>query len=282
MSDFNFTVKGLYIPIITPMLYGQFDKTAMAQLIDSVDKYVDGYVPCLSSGEGAFMDIELWNEVIVFVRSYTEKPVIAGIKREAEDEILVLAQKAKDIGCEAIIVPSPYSESRKNVEHFVSISSKIGLPMMVYNTETANISSAEHVQELGKIKSIIAIKDSSMNVNFFKTICELRHQGELGLAVLQGMEHQLDVPIGCDGYLVSLLNTYPELVAKYQDSRNELDLVKIYQTFMQYNLGADWYITQKALLFERGIIRSAEQIEQAIQLPVNIINQLKQSYENNL
>ena len=63
-------IKGLYVPIITPMFHGEFDKGSMQKLIESVDQYVDGYVPCLSSGEGQVLSNEQWKEVVQFVRIF--------------------------------------------------------------------------------------------------------------------------------------------------------------------------------------------------------------------
>ena len=270
------SLKGMYIPIITPMKYGEFDEVSMGKLIDSVDEYVDGYVPCLSSGEGAFLTKELWVKVTSFVRSKTTKPVIAGIKRKTQEEIIELVKIAEKIGCDAYIIPVPSSDFKKTKEHIESLLQKTSLPMVIYNTETEHICRIEDMKEIDAIERVIAIKDSSMKEDFFVQMCDAQLKGELHMSVLQGMEHQLDVSNGCDGYLVSLLNTEPLLVREYFKNRDTTLEKELFDKFMKYNLGSEWFVTLKALLFSKGVIDSAEQVKQFIELPDATLKSLRQ------
>lgn len=267
------------------MKYGEFDKGSMKNLIKTVESTVDGFVPCLSSGEGNVLNDEQWAEVVSFVRSCTEKPVIAGIKREGVESVVRLAQKAAELGCEGFITPVPSNDWDVTEKHFEDIVGQTNLPFVIYNTETAHISSIDHLKALDQSGRVLSIKDSSMNREFFSEMCKARINGELNMTVLQGMEHQLDVPKGCDGYLVSLLNAETELVRSMLENPT-VDIQKeVYKKFMSYNLGSDWYITLKALLFSRGTIASAEQVQQFITLDQEILKELRSenkfSRENN-
>lgn len=271
-------MKGLFIPLVTPMKYGEFDKVSMKKLIESVDQNVDGFVPCLSSGEGQVLTDEQWVEVVSFVRSCTTKPVIAGIKRDNIDTIIDLANQAEAMDCDGFIIPVPSNDWDSTKKHFEVIMSKTKLPIVVYNTETAHIDSLENLKELDVTGRIVAIKDSSMNKEFFSEICKARLSNELQMSVLQGMEHQLNVPEGCDGYLVSLLNIESELVRNMFENQTREIQMKVHEKFMKYNLGSDWYITLKALLFSRGIIASSEQVQQFINIDQEILNELRKGY----
>ncbi len=257
-------VKGLYIPLITPMLYGTFDKDSMAKLIKSVDQYVDGYVPCLTSGEGQIISNEQWKEIVEFVRSQTSKPLFPGIKRENITGTISLEKIASELKCDGITVPVPSKNWDDNKKYFNQLLSESNLPLMIYNTETAFISNTENLKELDQNERIVAIKDSSMNREFFAEMCKERLSGELSMTVLQGMEHHLDVPKGCDGYLVSLLNVEPMLVKEMLKNPTPETNKKIIDIFWKYNLGGSWFITLKALLFDRKIINSAEEVSLAI------------------
>ena len=253
-------ITGLWIPLITPMLYGVFDKESMSKLIKSVDQYVDGYVPCLSSGEGQIISKEQWKEIVKFVRSQTNKPLFPGIKREKIEDTILLEKTAKELNCEGITVPIPFKTWNENKKYLEKLLSETKSQMMIYNTENAYISDIENLKELDKNERIVAIKDSSMNKEFFAEMCEARVQKKLTMTVLQGMEHQLDTPRGCDGYLVSLLNVEPKLVKEMFENPSIETNKKILDIFWKYNLGGNWFITLKALLLERKIINSAEEV----------------------
>ena len=259
-------ITGLLVPLITPMHHGKFDGQAMGKLIKSLEKYVDGYVPCLSSGEGAMMSDQLWQEVVASVRSKTVKPVIAGIKRKKIKDIVKLAGLAKKMNCNAIILPVPFNSDQKNIKFFEHVASKISMPIVIYNTETAAFKSIAAVKKINKLSNIIAIKDSSMNIGLFKQLLALKATGELRINLFQGMEHLLLESKGCDGFLVSLLNVEPKLCKSMFKSFSKKTNLKILNKFWTYNLGGEWYITLKGLLYSQGIIRSSEQINPAIKI----------------
>lgn len=261
------TVNGLYVPLVTPMYFGKFDPVSMAKLMASVDEYVDGYVPCLSSGEGQILSDELWIEVVTFVRSQTTKPVFAGIKREQLPDTKTLAKQAAKLGCDGVIVPVPSNDWPVTKSYFTDLLAEFDLPVIIYNTETASITDLKNLHELDRCPQIVAIKDSSMNSEFFSALCASRKNHELNMSVLQGMEHQLDVPLGCDGYLISLLNIEPELVHQMWKIKSKSSNDLILKRFFEYNLGGTWYITLKALLHSREILRSAEEVKTFLPLP---------------
>jgi 4-hydroxy-tetrahydrodipicolinate synthase len=257
-------VKGLYVPLITPMLYGVFDKESMSKLIKSVDQYVDGYVPCLSSGEGQILSNGQWKEVVEFVRTQTDKPLFPGIKREKIEDSVLLEKVAVELKCDGVTIPVPFKDWGDNKSYFDKFLADTSSKIMIYNTENAFISELENLKDLDVNDRIVAIKDSSMNKGFFVEICKSRISQDLSMTVLQGMEHQLDVSEGCDGFLISLLNIEPGLVREMFEKPSDETNKKILDIFWKYNLGGNWYVTLKALLFEKKIIRSAEEVSLAI------------------
>lgn len=267
MSKIGGNIVGLWIPLVTPMYRGVYDQQSMGRLMRLVEPYVDGYVPCLSTGEGAVLFDALWEEVIADVCARTRKPVVAGIKRKNFADILRLAKKANHFGCEAIAVPVPSTSEKENLRFFEQLASRSPLPIMVYNTESTAFTTVKSIQQLDTFQNVIALKDSSMNIGLFQKLIELRLKGKLRLTILQGMEHQLFASKGCDGFLTSLLNNEPELCKKLFNTYS----LKIHKQIMdkfwwQHNLGGEWFITLKALLYSRGILRSAEQVKQMVKV----------------
>lgn len=250
--------------MITPFYKHQLDRLSLTALIRSVEDEVQGFVPCLSSGEGHLLSDEQWLEVVQATRASTDKPVLAGVKRDRIEDSIRLVQQAEALGCDGVVMPVLSNDGDEVVAYFEQVAEATILPIVLYNTETTAVNSLSAIRQLEAIENIIGIKDSSMNEAFFQTLCMLRQDGDLRLSILQGMEHQLLTPAGCDGYLVSLANVEPALCQRmYQMPSDRLN-GEILEMFWRYNLGGDWLVTIKAMLFCREVIRSAEQVTLAI------------------
>jgi len=253
------------VPLITPFYKHQLDQLSLTALIRSVENEVQGFVPCLSSGEGHLLRDDQWKAVVQTTRASTDKPVLAGIKRDRLEDSLRLVQQAEAMGCDGVIMPVLSNDCDEVVTYFQEVAQATKLPIVLYNTETQAVSSLSAIRQLEAIENVIAIKDSSMNEAFFQKMCMLREEGDLRLSILQGMEHQLQTPAGCDGYLVSLANVEPALCQHMYRTPSDRINEDILEKFWRYNLGGDWLVTLKAMLFCREVIRSAEQVTLAIQ-----------------
>jgi 4-hydroxy-tetrahydrodipicolinate synthase len=77
----NISYSGIYLPLLTPFYKGKFDGDSLGRLMADVDSHVDGFIPCLSSGEGALLSDDIWSQLVQYVRSNSKKTVVAGIKR---------------------------------------------------------------------------------------------------------------------------------------------------------------------------------------------------------
>jgi 4-hydroxy-tetrahydrodipicolinate synthase len=254
-------LRGVFVPLVTPMQSGKFDAESMVRLIKSIEADVDGFVPCLSTGEGELLNDDQWEEIVKLVREITSKLVIAGIKRNSLEEVTILAKKAAEIGCDGFITPVPAVDAADQVRYFQMIAAETQLPFVIYNTPSANVSESAILRELDGIEKIIAIKDSSLNREFFAAACALRETGELQMSVLQGMEDQMDVPAGCDGFLVSLANVESGLVREHYERPTAATNAAILEKYDEYHLESDtWFASFKDLLCERGIIHSNAQV----------------------
>jgi 4-hydroxy-tetrahydrodipicolinate synthase len=260
----DFFPSGVYVPLVTPFYRGRFDARSLRKLIRDTEPHVDGYVPCLSSGEGQLLSDSVWEEVVRATRRATKKPVAAGIKRNNPKDVLRLAAQAHRIGCNAVLLPVPSSDEGIALRYFAEVGARIDLPIIIYNTEQNHLHTRSALRALSNNPAVIGIKDSSMNKRFFAEACAMRSSGALQFAVLQGMEHQMHVPEGCDGHMVALANVEPAL-CRDMLRRNSAKLgAKVVDCFWRYNLGGNWYVSLKAVLCERGVLRSAEETRLAI------------------
>ncbi|PIN93098.1 hypothetical protein COU54_04365 [Candidatus Pacearchaeota archaeon CG10_big_fil_rev_8_21_14_0_10_31_24] len=257
---------GIFIPLVTPFYQGKFDSKSMSKLIDSVNNYVDGFVPCLSSGEGDKLTLEVWIKIINFICNKTSKPVFAGILKKGELEIVKYVKKANSLPCKGIVIPTLYKSDKENLRYIGRISKLTGKEIIVYNTESNPFRSLNSIKKLDGIHNIVALKDSSTKIVNFRSLVKLRKINKLKLCLLQGMENLLLESGGCDGYILSLINTEPKLCSHMFNRQDKFTNNKILDTFYKQNLGGKWYITIKAILFSRGTISSAEEVIQEVKL----------------
>jgi len=259
-------IAGLYVPLITPLYKGKIDVESLNSIVSHLDAHVDGFVPCLSSGEGALLTDTQWLQVAVAVITKATKPVYTGILRPTIDSTVTLALEAKKLGADGIAVPVKSNNDIEIQEYFIELSKRQSLPIIIYNTEEHYVQSIETVKKLASIESVIAIKDSSDNIQLFDEMCSMRTTNDLRISVLQGMEHRLKVPNGCDGYMISLLNVEPEICRVMLDQQSDKVNEEILELFSKYNLGGEWFVSLKAILHTKGVITSCEQVEQSITL----------------
>jgi 4-hydroxy-tetrahydrodipicolinate synthase len=168
-------------------------------------------------------------------------------------------KRAEVLECDGVMLPVPFEDEALSIEYFSKIAKASDIPIFLYNTESCCFKSIESIQKLEDIDSIVGIKDSSMNSDFFMKLCHLRQSDRLRISVFQGMEHQMKVPSGCDGYVVALANVEPQLCREMLVQKSDAVNEKIIDLFWKYNLGGNWYITLKSILFSRNVFKSSEE-----------------------
>jgi 4-hydroxy-tetrahydrodipicolinate synthase len=258
------SISGLWAPLLTPMYFGNFDEESMKKLIQSLDPFVNGYAPCMSSGEGTMLSDEQWEKVVACTVKNTSKPVIAAILGRTDEDIIKLSKKAEALGCLGIAIAAAGSDDEEKLAFCTNIASQSPLPLVIYNLEGSAFTSIDSIKTLDQIEQIMAIKDSSGDKMFFKSLVQARSNGEISMSVLQGVEYNAEYSQGCDGYLTALINVEPELSKKLLDDYSKMTTQDIMDKFWQYNLGGEWYVTLKAILYSRKILRSAEQVRPTI------------------
>jgi 4-hydroxy-tetrahydrodipicolinate synthase len=255
-------IKGVWAPLVTPFDQGKFDSISMINLIKEIEPLVDGFVPCLSSGEGSKMSDELWGEVLKTVVQNTQKPVVVGILRDSIAEIISLSKIAKSSGCVAIVAPLQGSSSEEQRSFCKEVSDKSALPVVIYNTEKKHIDSPDNLIAISKNENIISLKDSSQNQKFFDAIVQMKKNKIIDMSIFQGMENQLLESVGCDGYLISLANVEPQLCKEMFNNPSEGLNQEIMKKRDEFSLASeDWFVGIKKALAFRGVIKSAELIK---------------------
>ncbi|GAA6210186.1 dihydrodipicolinate synthase family protein [Cognatishimia sp. WU-CL00825] len=169
---FNF--DGIYTPVVTPFNEdGAFNWDALADVIEYlVEKGVHGLISGGSTGENYAQTVEERIAVAKFTKERIKGriPLVVGTGAMITDDSIALAQGAKDIGAEAILLASPaYSvpTDRENALNALAIDKAADLPIMLYNYphRTGTMMGEDFLDRVGRSRNFCGIKESSGDIN---------------------------------------------------------------------------------------------------------------------
>lgn len=193
--------QGVATAIVTPMNENGVDYDAFGKLIDwQIEQGINGLVVAGTTGEGSTLSDEEHREVLAYaVKKINGRvPCIAGTGSNDTAYAIELTQYACSIGCDAMLVVTPYynkATQKGLVKMFNAIADAPTKPIIVYNIPSrtgVNIEPATFV-ELAKHPRIAAIKEASGNLS--KMVEEF--------ALLDG---SLDIYSGNDDQIVPTLS----------------------------------------------------------------------------
>ena len=223
---------GSMVALVTPFRNGEVDESALTRLVDwHAESGTSALVPCGTTGESATLSHEEHDRVIeLTVQAARGRiPVIAGTGSNNTKEAIRLTQHAKAAGADAALVISPYYNKptqRGLYLHFKAVAEAVNLPIMIYNiaSRTAVNIEPETFAQLSSIKNIVAVKESSGNLEQMSRILQLTG----GKLTLISGDDSLTLPvmaIGGTGVISVAANIVPRdvagLVKAFQAGRND-------------------------------------------------------------
>lgn len=224
-------LEGIITPIVTPFDEEQeINFEATAQLIEHLIQHgVSGLFILGSNGEFHVLTEEEKVELAKFVIDTVDHriPVYVGTGGCSTKMTIALSKKMEELGADALSVITPYFIAPKEEEliaHYKMIAESVKLPIILYNIpkSTGINLSKEVVEELAKIPNIIAIKDSSGNVENLNNYLEVAKQHE-----------DFDVLIGSDSKILYALQAGAVgAVAGTSNPLTDID-VALYESFMK-------------------------------------------------
>lgn len=169
-----FTFEGIYTPVVTPYHEdGSPNWDALADVIDLlVDKGVHGLISGGSTGENYAQTVDERLELARFTHEHLKGriPLIVGTGAMLTQDSIALAQGAREIGADAILLASPpYSvpTDRENALNALAIDKAADLPVMLYNYphRTGTMMGQEFLDRVGRSRNFCGIKESSGDIN---------------------------------------------------------------------------------------------------------------------
>ena len=164
---------GSFAVIVTPFTEdGDIDEAGYRKVVDLViEAGCRGIISAGSTGEFFLMTHDERKRVfsIAVDESGGRIPVLAGTSATRTSDIIDLNRSALEIGCAgAMILPPIYIgiEERELLTYYRTIAESSDLPIMLYNSPQAvsNYLKPNIVQELMDLDTVVAIKDSSLDL----------------------------------------------------------------------------------------------------------------------
>lgn len=167
-------LEGIYTPLITPFnADGSFDLDALAELIERlVQAGVHGLISGGSTGENYAETVEERLQLARFITEHSagRLPVIVGTGAMRTPDSVALAQGAREMGADAILLGTPpYSvpTEAENAANALEIDRAAGLPVILYNYPgRMGVSmGATFLDLVSASPNVIGIKESSGDIN---------------------------------------------------------------------------------------------------------------------
>ena len=213
-------LTGIVPPLVTPLASRDvLDVNGLERLLEHVIAGgVSGVFILGTTGEAPSLSYRLRRQMIAESLRIVDRriPVLVGVTDTAFVESVGLAEHAATCGADAAVLTTPYyfpAGQTELLSYVRNIQPKIPLPLMLYNMPglTKVWFEIETLRQLASIESIIGVKDSSGDLEYFAQLCELksiRHDW----SVLMGPEAFLQQAhdLGGDGGVNGGANVAPQ------------------------------------------------------------------------
>jgi len=215
-----FKPEGVYVAMLTPFKEdGSLNEDELRRIVDFlVESGVHGLFPISSVGEFIHMstDDKIRMMEVIADQNKGRVRITPGVGSSHPAESIHLAQKAKEIGCDGVVVAPPYffQLSQENIEkYYETISDAVDIPIILYNIPLfTQPLTYDVVKRLARRENIVAMKDSSGSmVDFIHFMDKIRIIGE-DLNILAGREETLfpTLMVGGKGCMTATAGILPE------------------------------------------------------------------------
>lgn len=237
-----FKPEGVYVAMLTPFdEEGSINEAELRRIVDfQINGGVDGLFPISSVGEFIHLSREekfRMMEIVVDQNDGRVK-ITPGVGSSNPAESISLARKAKDLGCDGVVVAPPYfyQMSQENIEtYFEAIADGVNIPNILYNIPLfTQPLSYDVVKRLSRNKNIVGMKDSSGSmVDFMHFMDKIKIAGE-NIHMLTGREETLFpcLMVGGKGCMTATSGILPEIMVDIYQAwkKNEFEEARQLQT----------------------------------------------------
>jgi 4-hydroxy-tetrahydrodipicolinate synthase len=223
MTDPRTTLRGLWLPLVTPFRDGALDEASLRRLVRHYAALpVNGMVLAATTGEGMTLEPAETERLVLAVRdevgSAGKHPVCLGLSGSNTRALLDTLQRTAAWPIDFYLISCPYysrPSQRGMLLHFRALAERAAHPVLIYNIpyRTGVNLGNEAMLQLAEHPNIIGLKDCSSDRNQSLDLLRRRPQS---FAVLTGEDAQYHEALvdGADGGIVASAHVETECFAQ--------------------------------------------------------------------
>tara|TARA_R110000796_G_scaffold13818_3_gene44529 strand:- start:24075 stop:24998 length:924 start_codon:yes stop_codon:yes gene_type:complete len=229
-------IKGIIPPMVTPLLENkELDLVGLKNLLEHlINGGVHGIFILGTTGEGPSLSYAVRKQLVSETCRIVNKkvPVLVGITDTSFDGTLEIANHAKKVGADALVVAPPYYfpiAQEEMGDYLESLVPMLPLPFMLYNMPSCtklhlSIDVVRRAKELGAI----GIKDSSGDLSYLYMLIE-EFKSDPSFSIIAGTELFLPETImyGGHGSVAGGANFFPRLFVDLYEAAMAQNLEKV-------------------------------------------------------
>jgi 4-hydroxy-tetrahydrodipicolinate synthase len=283
------SLKGVWLPIITPFLQGKIDYQSYQKLIDYyTPKGITGLIPNGTTGECPTIEDDEFEELLEKTVEFNKNrlPIYYGLGGNNTHKVLKQLKIVEKYNVEGILSVSPYysrPDQKGIFEHFKAISESTVLKVIIYNIpyRTGRNIENDTLFKLAELDNIVGVKDSCGNIN---QTMDLIFNRPANFSVLTGEDilFYLNLVLGGDGGILAAAHLETEKFVSVMNSINQNDFKSALETWKTIEKFIPLLFKEpnpapiKYYLAKKGLIKSDE-----LRLPLTgISDNLKHELEN--
>ncbi len=225
-------LHGSLTALASPFSNGALDEASFRAFVQwQLSEGTHGLVPCGTTGEApALTGPERVRLIEICLEEAQGKaPVIAGAGSNVTKHACTMAEEAKALGADAILVAAPYynKPSQEGLyAHYAAIA-QIGIPIVVYNVPGRTIVdiSVETMARLANLEMVIGVKDATGDIG---RVADQKAACDPDFVLLSGDDFSAlgFAAHGGTGCISVTANVAPRLCAQMQEAMRSGDYAK--------------------------------------------------------
>jgi 4-hydroxy-tetrahydrodipicolinate synthase len=226
VSELRHQLRGLWLPLVTPLSDGELDAPSLRRLVRHyADASIDGLILAATSGEGLTLSAAELEPLVTVVRTELDDmrghmPLCLGLSGAATTKLKDALDETADWPIDGYLIASPYysrPSQRGLLQHFTALADHASWPIVLYNIPyrtSVNLNN-DTLLALAEHPNIVGLKDCCADR---AQSIELLRARPAGFRVLTGEDAQYYDALtdGADGGILLSAHIETETFAKVQ------------------------------------------------------------------
>jgi 4-hydroxy-tetrahydrodipicolinate synthase len=232
------SLKGVWLPIITPFSVGKIDYLSYKKLIDYYTlKGISGLIPNGTTGECPTIEDDEFEELLEKTVEFNQNrlPIYYGLGGNNTHKLLKQIKVVEKYKVDGILSVCPYysrPDQKGIYEHFKAISESTVLKIIIYNIpyRTGRNIENETLFKLAELKNIVGVKDSCGNINQTMDLI-FNHPANFSVLTGEDILFYLNLVLGGDGGILAAAHLETEKFVSVKKSVDQNDYQSALETW---------------------------------------------------